>query len=145
MRKIRRRVGRASVLPRPAAPARAVSSASAIVHSDGNRLCLAAQLDGLHQRRASRLIIIFDLAIEALKALGGLDFPRRLDRPHRTGAFAQTTGTAAFGTTLEQIEKVQPIESCEQAAQGTEEEAIDALQGQPNGQKGTGPDHIRPG
>src|SRR6476646_8682175 len=96
MRKTRRRVGRGSAPPKSAVPARAVRSASAIVHRNRNGLGLAAQLHGLHQRRAPRLVIIFDLAIEALKALGGDDFPRRLDRPHWTGAFAQMTGTAAF-------------------------------------------------
>src|SRR5258706_11900909 len=98
MRKIRRRVGRASVLPRPAAPARAVSSASAIVHSDGNGFCLAAELDGLHQRRASRLVIIFDLAIEALEALGGLGFFRLLHRPPPAGAVRQAARPSPFPT-----------------------------------------------
>ena len=54
-------------------------------------------------------------------------------------------GTAAFGTTLEQIEKVQPIKECEHATQWTQEAAIGALREQPDGQQCTGIEHIWPG
>jgi hypothetical protein len=104
-------------------------------HLDGNRLCLAAQLGGLHQRRTPCLVIIFDLAVEALKTLGGDDFARRQNRPHGTRVFAQMAGTAALGTTLEPIEKVQPIKECEQPTQGTQEAAIGPFREQPNGQQ----------
>src|SRR6266576_3473743 len=111
----RRRVGRPSSFP------------SGIVHAHADRFCLAAQLDRPHQRRTSLLVKIFDLAIEALKTLGRDDLARRLDRPHRARVFAQVTGTAAFGTTLEQIEKVQPIKECQHATQWTQKAAIGPL------------------
>src|SRR5947208_16394741 len=96
MRKTRRRVGRALAPAKSRAPARTVRASSDMFHHGRNGLCLAAQLGGLHKRRTPRLVIIFDLAVEALEALGGDDFARRLDRPHGTGAFAQMAGTAAF-------------------------------------------------
>jgi hypothetical protein len=95
-------------LPTAVSPSRILFSG--IVYPDADRLRLAAQSGGTDERRTSRVVVVLDLAIEALKALGRNDLARRLDRPHRTSAFAQVAGTAAFGTTREQIEKVQPIE-----------------------------------
>src|SRR4029077_14187713 len=108
MRRKRRRVGRPS------------NCSSGIFHADADRFCLAAQPDRPHQRRTSLLVKIFDLAIEALKALARDDLARRLDRSHGTRVFAQVAGTAAFGTPLEQVEQVQPIEECEHATQWTQ-------------------------
>src|SRR6266705_606006 len=76
MRMARRRVG-------------CVCWSSGMIHHGGSRLrflgflCLIAQLGGPHQRRAALVVIVFDLAIEALEALGSLDLAARLDRAHR--------------------------------------------------------------
>src|SRR5262245_3540956 len=75
------------------------------------------QLGGPYQRRAALVVIIFVLAVEALEAFRGLDLAGRHDRAHRTRALAQMTRAAAFGTALEQIEEVQPIERCEHTAE----------------------------
>src|SRR5258706_16182916 len=130
-RKKRRRGGRPSARGQSGVPARPASFSSDIFRPDAERFWLTAQLDALHQRRTSLLVMVFDLAIEALKALGREDFARRLDRPHGTRVFAQMAGTAAFGTTLEQIEKVQPIKECEHATQWTQEAAKGPLREQP--------------
>src|SRR5262245_29520585 len=101
---------------------------SGMVHHRGSGLGrLIAQLGRPHQGRAALVVIIFDLAVEALEAFRGLDLAGRLDRPHRTGALTQMARAAAFGTALEQIEKVQPVERGEHAAERTEEAAIGAL------------------
>src|SRR6266550_2867278 len=81
MRKTLRRVGDASAPAKSPAPARARGFPSDMFHHGRNRLCFAAQLGGLHQRRTPRLVIIFDLAVEALKALGGDDLARGFYRP----------------------------------------------------------------
>src|SRR5438132_13009400 len=73
MRMARRRVG-------------CVCWPSGMIHHGGSRfgfLCLIAQLGGPDQRRAALVVVVFDLAIEALEALGGLDLATRLDRAHR--------------------------------------------------------------
>src|SRR5882757_9113671 len=61
MRMARRRVG-------------CVCRLSGMVHHGGNGLfLLRAQLGGPHQRRAALVVIVFDLAIQALEALRSLD------------------------------------------------------------------------
>src|SRR6185369_11841297 len=116
------------------------SLSAGIAHPDADELCL----DGACERRTSRVVVVLDLAIEALKALACDDVSRRFDRPHGTRVFAQVAGTSAFGTTLEQIEQVQPIEECEHATQWTQEAAIRPLREQPDRQQCTGIEHIRP-
>src|SRR6185369_599118 len=116
------------------------SFASGIVQPDADELCL----DGAYPRGTSRVVVILDLTIEALKTLACDDFSRRLDRPHRTRVFAQVAGTSAFGTTLEEIEHVQPIEECEHATEWAQEAAIDPLREESDGQQSTGIEHIRP-
>src|SRR5882724_4535722 len=88
---------------------------SGMIHHGGGRLGvlgflgLIAQLGGPHQRRAALVVIVFDLAIQALEALGSLDLAARLDRAHWARALAEVTRIAAFGTALEQIDEMQTI------------------------------------
>ena len=103
------------------------------------------QLCRLRQRRAALVVIIFDLAIHALKALRRDDLAGRRNRPHGTRAFAQMAGATAFGTTFEQIENMQPIKKSEHAAEGTQEAAISALGEQPNCQQRSRIEHKGPG
>src|SRR4029453_13185206 len=103
-----------------------------------------AQLGGAHQRWTSRLVVILDLAIEALKALGGDDPARGLDGAYGTPALAQVAGAAAFETTLQQIEQMQPIKQGEHAAEWTQKTAIRPLREESDGQQCTGIEHIWP-
>src|SRR5262249_12672278 len=130
-RKKRRRVGRPSL-------------SSDIVPPDTDRHWFAAQFSGAHQWRTSRLVVVLDLAIEALKALGGDNLACGFDRAYGTPALAQVAGAAAFGTTLQEIEQVQPIKQCEHTAQGAQEAAIGPLREQPDRQQTTGIEHVRP-
>src|SRR5258705_3706215 len=75
MRNTRRRVKRAS-----ARETSLVSFTSGICHLHAERLRLAAQLRGGDQRRTPLVVIIFNLAIEALEALAGDDLACRHDR-----------------------------------------------------------------
>src|SRR5262245_10031922 len=130
-RKKRRRVGRPSL-------------SSGIGYPDADRHWLAAPLGGPHQWRTSRVVVILDLAIEALKALGRDDLAGGLDRAHGTSTLAEMAGAAAFGTTLQQIEQVQPIKQCEHATEWAQETAIGSLREESDGQQRTGIEHIWP-
>src|SRR6185503_8677027 len=118
MRRRRRRVRR------PVGSGQPSIFASGIVHPDIERL---DEPGGAHQRQAPRVVVVLDLAIEALKALARDDPAARLDRADRTRVFAEVAGVAALGTPLEQVEQVQAIEECEQATQWTEEAAVRPL------------------
>src|SRR5262245_35364084 len=99
----------------PSSPRRCPSLACAAWREEGR-----SQLGGLRQRRAPLVVVIFDLAIEALKALGCDDPPGFLNRPHRARPLAQMAGIAALGTALEQIEEVQPVQEGQHSAQRTQ-------------------------
>src|SRR5580693_7287586 len=73
-------------------------------HRNRPRVDAAAALRGLHQRRTTLVIVILDLAVQALKALRGDDLARFLDRPHRAGALAQAARVAAFRAPLEEVD-----------------------------------------
>src|SRR5262245_45376704 len=88
------------------------------------RLYGSTQLGSLDQRRTALVVIIFDLAIHALEALGGDNLARLFDRPHRTGAFAQMAGITAFRPALEEIEKMQPVKERQHATKRTQETAV---------------------
>src|SRR4051794_34314820 len=111
----------------------------------GRRFCNSAQLGGLHERRAAFVVVILDLTIETLEALGRFDFAGLFDRPHRARAFAQMARTAAFGPALEQIEEMQPVQESQHATERTEEATIGPFGEQPDGEQGTGIEHKRPG
>src|SRR5262245_27280517 len=130
-RKKRRRVGRPN-------------ASSGIGDLDADRLFLTAHFGDPHERRTSRLVVILDLTIEALKTLGRDDLPRRLDRAYRTPAFAQMTRTAAFGPSLQQIEQVQAIQDREDAAERAQEAAIGPLREEPDRQQRAGIEDIWP-
>src|SRR5258706_15684868 len=100
MRRKRRRVGRPSARETSRVRAGAASVPSGMCHPDADRLSVGAQPGGACQRRASRLVVVLDLAIETLEALGRDDFSRRLDRPHGTRVLAQVAGAAALRTPL---------------------------------------------
>ena len=117
----------------------------AISGTGGRRFFPHPQLGGLHQRRAAGVVIIFDLAVEALEALGGDDLAALLNRPHRARALAQMARIAAFGTALEHIDEVQPVEDRQKAAERTQKAAIGPFGEKPDRQQDTSVDHIRPG
>src|SRR5258705_8892808 len=84
MRMARRRVG-------------CVCWSSGMIHHGGSRLgflgflCLIAQRGGPHQRRAKLVGILFDLAIQALEALGNLDHATPVHPAHPAIALAEGT------------------------------------------------------
>jgi len=83
-----------------------------------------AQLGSLHQRRAALVVVIFDLAIRGTGSILPLMILRsfRFAR-NRHGPFAQMAGTTAFGTALEQIDEVEPIEEGEHTTERAQEAA----------------------
>ena len=86
MRKVLRRVRVDAAVVKPAGRVIGTDVALGIFHHDGGGLVPAAQLR--HKRRTPVVVIILDLAIETLKALGRHDLSGGRDRPYRTGAFA---------------------------------------------------------
>src|SRR5262252_4044302 len=133
MRMTRRRVSKGMSSPSPQGGGeqreRRTFILSRICHHRSNRItrpCVAAP-GGLHQRWTALIVVIFDLAIQALKAFRSDDLTGRRDRPHWTRPFAQMARTAAFGTALEQIEQMQPIEEREHTTKWTQEAAIGAF------------------
>src|SRR5215471_18236893 len=113
---------------------------SDIFHHRADRLGPPAQLRGGDERRAALVVVIFDLAIEALEAFGGLDLAGRRNRAHGARAFAQMARAAALGPALQEIEDVQPVEDREQAAERTEKPAISAFREEPDREQCTGID-----
>src|SRR5947199_324545 len=65
-RNARRRVGRAAERSRSSVTARAARFSSGMFHHGGNRLFIATYFGERRQRRAALVVVIFDLAIEAL-------------------------------------------------------------------------------
>ena len=63
------------------------------------------------------IVIIFDLAIEALEAFGHVDFAGHRNRLDRTGMLAEMARTAAFGPPLQQINQMQPAGERQDAAE----------------------------
>jgi hypothetical protein len=80
--------GRARQRSPPRAAADPEVLPSGILRDACSRLTPDAQLGGLYERRAALVVVIFDLAVEALEALRGDDFAGLLDCPNRAGALA---------------------------------------------------------
>src|SRR5262249_55727548 len=98
----------------------------------------------LRQRRTARVVIILDLAIQALKTFRRDDLAGRGDRPHRTRPLAQMARIAAFWATLEQVDQVQSVKERQYAAERTQEGEIGAWEKHPDRQQNTRVEHIGP-
>src|SRR6185436_4064787 len=103
-----------------------------------------AQLSLLDERRAPMVVVVFHLAVEALKTFGRLDLPGLLDRPDRAGAFAKRAGIAAFRASLEEGEEVQAVQNGQRRTQRAEEAAEGTLGEQADRQQSHRVEHIRP-
>src|ERR1700761_2434953 len=79
------------------------------------------------KRRATVIVKIFDLAIEALETLSHLDLAAARDRLDRTGHLAEMARAPAFGAPLQHIDEMQSVGERQHAAQRTQKAAVGTL------------------
>src|SRR6202521_5355376 len=77
--------------------------------------------------RANVVVVVGDLAIQAIEALVHVDLASALDRPYRADAFAQPARRAALRMPFEPAEHANAAENGETAAERTGETAVETL------------------
>ena len=90
------------------------------------------------------IVEIFDLAIEALTTFGHFDFASNRNRLYWTGTLAEMARTATLGTPLQQIDEMQSVGECEDAAKRTQKAAIGTLGEEANHKQRARVKNIRP-
>src|ERR1700730_4114531 len=91
------------------------------------RCCRLAALAAPDQRRADVIVVVGDLAVQAIEAFIHVDDATGLDRADRTDGLAMVAAAAAFRTAVEPIEYADAAEDGETTTERASKTAIEAL------------------